>query len=292
MASAKDVGETCQVFLDLLKCHMCECGPEAGKYRWYTCLGGHKICQECRSKSSKSRNVMRENTHMRHTLCSCDFPIGQENCKIIETLLQTKNMRFQCSNAKRGCEEILTEEALGAHDCDYRLVKCPRVTCNSDVTYNELLEHMIDNECIIEDFALNDVHSMTMVNNNSLAPMKFVFDDRVFVFTGRKRYSCSYTIHFWIQLIGPKSEAKNYYYSVEFHGNGLRFRNTYYGPVFSIDHDYNKIIDSNECHGITADIFKQQFKDSDERYKVSITIQNMKEEVKEENIESGISDDE
>ena len=302
MASAKGLSESCQGFFDRLKCHICGSRPEFGKYWWYTCLSDHKICRNCKVDYKRTSRILKQNNkQMRLSTCTCDFPIGEQNCKIIEDLLKSKTVKFPCPNAERGCQEILAEEAIEAHDCVFRAVECPRTDCSRIVPYFELIEHMKD-KCIKTTSSLNVVNSGTMEiiedEDYCLTPLMFELDRKNFVFTGQNKGS---RLFCWVQLIGPKIDAKNYYYTVEFHGNDSNVRITYSGPVLSIDENCKSIYLKRHCFGIEYHSFMAQFiefKDREKRYfreerfKVTVNIRNMKEESKDDNYESGISDDE
>ena len=67
-------------------------------------------------------------------------------------------------------------------------------------------------------------------------------------------------------------------------------KNIFTGPVFAIDETRKSIKDSKKCLGIQFDAFKELFVDENYDYKISVTIRNMKEEAKDENVESGVSD--
>ena len=56
--------------------------------------------------------------------------------------------------------------------------------------------------------------------------------------------------------------------------------------VVSID----ETIDNAECLAISRKLFEKQFLLQNDKFKFSIKIRNLKEEVKDENVESGVSD--
>ena len=87
-------------------------------------------------------------------------------------------------------------------------------------------------------------------------------------------------------------EAKNYYYTLEFHGIDPKCRSLYSAQVISIDESRDSIKQTYKHFGMDYCVFKSQFVDENRGYKISIGIRNEKEEVKDDNVESGISDDE
>ena len=61
-------------------------------------------------------------------------------------------------------------------------------------------------------------------------------------------------------------------------------------PMLSIDETANSIIENGKCLGISLKYFKNNFVDEDSRFLFDVKIRNMKEEFKDENVESGVSD--
>ena len=98
------------------------------------------------------------------------------------------------------------------------------------------------------------------------------------------------TLKWWITIVGSEYEAKNYSYTFELYGTNSITRSTITGQVFSIDETSQKIKEENNCFGINFDTFKKHFLTEDNKCTWSLSIKNMKEEVKDENVESGISD--
>ena len=82
-----------------LKCFICDNGAMAGKHHWYKCMEGHMICQDCKEVKEKKN-------------CSCAELIPPEHCKVIESLLNVKTMKFKCENLARGCQESLDKENM------------------------------------------------------------------------------------------------------------------------------------------------------------------------------------
>ena len=283
MASA---GDTSQVLNERLKCHKCKSGLRAGKLRWSKCLKNHLICQDCR-----------------FDYCSCGNVIVEEHCPIIEELLKAKTMRFTCKNESRGCNESYGEEAMISHEleCIYRMVKCARIHCDFRVPFHELLEHMKE-KCyqsppmVTVEKDKKQIYTRQMSEksfekeSSKNYPVKIEFDGRVFLFFSGA-FRSDKIMHFWIQLVGSKFEAKNYYYTLEFHCIDPNASSTFTAQVIPIDERWKSIAD-NKDFTISFGNFKAQFMDENRFWQVSISIKNMKEEVKDDNVESGISDDE
>ena len=126
--------------------------------------------------------------------------------------------------------------------------------------------------------------------NFTLMPVKFQYDKYVFVCIGKGKDGMFYH---WLQMIGSVSEAKNYTYTLEYFGNGASKTNCKFtGKVFAIDEPGEEIIAKEKCFGISYGFFKRHFFDWDCTFKYSVKIKNLKQEFKDDNFESGISDDE
>ena len=122
------------------------------------------------------------------------------------------------------------------------------------------------------------------------APRKITFDNRVFIFNYEQTGE---VVHFWIHLIGTPEEAKNYSYTLEFHGKKPHIYNVYSGEVISVDESTAKIIESNKCFGMKFKVYKEQFLGGEllyPKHNISIGIKNMKDEAKDDFEESGVSD--
>ena len=275
-----------------LKCHICESGPKAGKPRWYKCSNSaHQICQDC--KEVKDVKV-----------CRCQSLIFNTSvCKVIESLLKVKKMRFTCENHGRGCQESSDQESMIFHqtECIYRIVNCPSLQCESKVPFHEVLDHMNGNDnCIrkideqllvnasrknIADFLGKPVGSYIKF---SLFPVKLQMAGHTFFSIGQLKDG---TFYHWIHFVGSPDEAKNYVYTLEYIGNDNR-SSSYSGPVTSIDETSDTIISKGLCQTITQSALTSIFIKDDKRFDYYVKITNMKEEVKDQNVESGVSDDE
>ena len=98
------------------------------------------------------------------------------------------------------------------------------------------------------------------------------------------------TMYTWICLLGSSDEAKKYSctYSMK---NEIGEKFIYVGPVHTLDKDYEDIVNSGSLLGIGIDAVKRSMNE-DKQLEFEITIRNLKEEVKDENMESGVSDGE
>ena len=280
--------EFVETLTEQLKCRICESGPKAGKPRWYKCFALHQICQDCKKV---------------RTICKCGSFLHDSVCQMTEALLKVKKMRFTCENHGQGCQESSDQESMIFHqtECIYRLVNCPRPVCQSKVQFNEVLDHMNIN-CIrifgeqllvnaarknIADYFPNPVN-LSSFTKFDLFPVKLEMEGHTFFSIGQLKDG---TFYHWIHFVGSPNEAKNYVYTLEYTGNDNRSI-TYTGPVTSIDEPSDTIISKGLCQTITRSAMSSVFFKDDKNFDYYVKITNMKEEVKDQNVESGVSDDE
>ena len=104
-----------------------------------------------------------------------------------------------------------------------------------------------------------------------------------------------------MDLVGSEHEAKNYVYTLEYIGKDGKFA-TFDGQVIPIDKNYKsfyyyKNFDSSIGFQTDFDEVKEQLIVTQEdkwirnSFKFTLVIRNLKEAAKDENFESGISDD-
>ena len=107
MASNVDSIGLKEVLLNRLKCKICGNRARAGKYRWFRCAVklNHQVCQDCKNSE---KNLLR-----------IDSSISKDYCEMTDELWKLKSMKFNCSNEKQGCEEILEEQAMISHEIDW-----------------------------------------------------------------------------------------------------------------------------------------------------------------------------
>ena len=277
--------DTSQILYEQLKCHICESGPKAGKSQWFQCSSQHQICQDCKLKEPKK--------------CKCSKRISTEPSKVIQEFLKLKTMRFKCKNtSENGCQETLDEEAMILHEteCIYRLVKCPHYGCESEVPlrFHELFQHMEVNKhfsirnglkqikCKISELRLDSGKFGTI-------PCKIDFDAKTFFSTCQAKNDVFYH---WIHFLGSSIEAKKYAYTLEYIADASKRDLRYTGQVVSVDETADSIQANHNCLSVDFGFFKSHFINKDRKFIYSVKIRNLKEEVKDENVESVISDNE
>ena len=201
-------------------------------------------------------------------------------------------MRFKCKNDSKGCQEYLGEEAMIFHEseCIYRVVECPNLDCSAKVQFYKLLAIMEKKKEFsvakigIQQCQLTDQEFLT--GKFKMIPIRFEMDGKVFFSIGQVEGE---TFYHWVYMIGSQFEAKNYSYTLEYFGTS-KSTCTYTGQVVPIDEPSQSIIKIGNCFGMSCKVFKLQFIDENFRFNYSVKIRNLKEEAKDENVESGVSD--
>ena len=291
MATGQDFS---QILHEQLLCHICESGLKAGKHHWYRCTQGHMVCQDCKETLKKN--------------CSCKKPLLSEPCTLIKALLSANKMQFKCENHAEGCQKLLDKENMTFHhaECLFRIVQCPRIPCHSFVPFYLLLDHMKSQEKIFllkKDQCYNvDVYqtsfgkkvkaihwiNMTTAYGSSI-PLKFEIEDNAF-FTVAKQTNGAF--YHWVHFFGSRQEAKNFSCTLEYlHKATAKVVMTQTSEVFSVDDTADSIIEDGKCVGMSSKAFcANMVKYGCNRFEFNLEIRNLKEEVKDENIESGVSD--
>ena len=99
-------------------------------------------------------------------------------------------------------------------------------------------------------------------------------------------------LYHWVHFYGSPIEAKNYSYTLEYYNDTKtpKVTCTFTDQVVSIDETADSIIENGNCFTIFRKAFENKFLLKDDKFKFSVKIRNLKEEVKDENVESGVSD--
>ena len=209
--------------------------------------------------------------------------------------MNADKMQFKCGNHARGCQESSDKENIILHqsECIYRLVKCPRVMCGFEVPFHELREHMETKKCFEcsdkkETFGkkVKEYHSFGFYED--LSPIRVEIENKTFFIVGRDNDG---TFYHWIHFVGSSQEAKHFSCTLEYferESEKIAFSQT--PKVFSIDETADSIIENGKCFGVSSRYFSSQIAEEGGHFNYNYEIRNLKEEVKDENVESGVSD--
>ena len=278
-----DSSKTSEIRSDLV-CQMCE---RPGKKRWFRCLNLHQICPDCKRKEQ----------------CCCGQPISTKYDKTYEKTLNALGMKYNCGNTKNGCQEVLTETALEDHEaeCIYRLVPCilknalwvSYKKCNGKVTFRDVIQHYEDHEKVTleewEELDLKIKHPITWPDlsgrNCYEDPMKITLNNQTFLLAEKTEDKL---VYIWIYILGSPKDAKHFSFTLNFYGKNAEF--SFKGKVAAIDECFDTLSKAGKCFTYPHKSFLDQLLNEENKFEYSLEIRNLKEEAKDENYESGISD--
>ena len=266
-----------------LQCHNCKNvpGPNGNKKNRYSCIdAAHTLCEQHKNE------------------CLCGSKVVKIPSPVIANILQ--NLPWMCQNYRNGCREIkMNVEDLDQHQdqCIYRHAFCPNFRCEEGgkVIFKDVVCHL--KTCLGEPF-----EDEKMSNGKGEANSFLVLFDTGYLFPIKLTSVCgavfftsgcfvNETVCIWIRLLGSSDEAKKYSctYSIKSKIGNEKF--IYSGPVHTLDKDHYDIIASGSLLMIGVDAVKRSLND-EKKLQVEITIRNLKEEAKDDDMESGVSDGE
>ena len=276
-----------QKLMPELQCHKCSNvpGPNWKQKNRYSCIdSSHTLCEKHKTR------------------CPCGSLVGKSPSPVIAKLL--KNLPWMCQNYKNGCREIkMNVVDLKHHQrkCLYRKVFCPAQITGKrgKVLFKDVLVHL--KKCLkgpiyeekmsneeVNKFSLSIDTGLELENKDSWAPTKMTSTcgDVFFTF----EYVKNETLYVWICLLESSDEAKKFSitYSMK---NKFGENFIYTGPVHTLEKNYESIITSGSLLGIGIDAARRSLNEK-RQLEFEITIRNLKEEVKDEYVESGVSDNE
>ena len=271
-------------FRNDLVCQLCQDHVRPRRKHWYRCWNLHPICQDCRGLNE---------------ICSCHAVITNEYCKMTEKLLSVVGMKYNCVNAKNGCQEVLAETALEGHEseCIYRLVQCLKnalpSSCAEIVAFRDVIQHFEGHKKVAlkelkleVKYAANWNFDLSLNGENCFAdPIKFSLNNQTFLLLHKTQEKI---VYFWVYMLGSPNEAKHFSYTLKLFGPKTTL--TIDGKVAAIDESFDTLLESGKCFAHPHKTFIPQVVDENRKYEYSLEIRNLKEEVKDENYESGVSD--
>ena len=282
----EDLKQSVTQILSDIVCRICGNRPRPGKTKWYRCLNLHQICQDCCFSYCYRENC--------GDYCTCDEPFSNVFCKLTEDLLNVKGLKFPCKNRKNGCLETCSENTLEDHEaeCIFRYVPCPFSAMyeefEAQVIVQDVIQHFEEEHFEIEELVEKDRHTHQYGDEDFYGtyPKKLERSGKTFILAGAIKDKIHYR---WVYIMGSPNEAKHFSYTFKYFGkNSSVF--TFEGKVAAIDETFDTLMEAGKCFTITQKVFEKQILDEDRKYEYSLQIRNLKEEVKDDNYESGISD--
>jgi hypothetical protein len=222
---------------------------------------------------------------------NCKSEVKPALSSLVANLLEV--FPTKCKFTHNGCQVFIMLKELEVHefDCVYHNINCPFLDCkNKEVSFIGLDEHLKANH--------GDLKKIGKARSKDFVPMpdqgqvwipqELVFRNRSF-FTEVHR-DAEKSRHFWIYFHGTPEEAVHYSYEIKIIGrNGKKLIFT--GNVFSLELGETKeTIMANEDVFILDEKLVKRLQ-VDGQINFEITLVSDKEEIKDENVESGISND-
>ena len=255
-------------------CQICKTPARPGKTKWYRCLNLHQICHDCKVGRAGKED------------CSCKQPISKIHCEWTEEFLKKiVGLKTICKNAKNGCKETFDENALEEHEseCVYRLVACmgSRTGCEEKVIFQNVIQHFEEKHESLIPMANNSKRIASRISH-----VKIELNGKQFILTGSIVKDT--IIRLWVYFLGSPKEAQHFSFVLKFYGTNST--NIYTGKVASIDESFESLYKTGKVFSFEKQVFFNQFLNEDGKYEYSLEIRNLKEEVKDENVDSGASD--
>ena len=171
--------------------------------------------------------------------------------------------------------------------------------CKAKVLVQNVIQHFEETHFKMASFApdknerhINKFGSLNEHGSQGIdcyyVPLKFEIDGKSFISAGKIEDKIH---HRWVYIIGSSEEAKHFSFVFKLLGkNASAVSNLFEGKVAAIDESFVTLMNAGKCFTSGHQAFMAQFVDKDLKFEYSIEIKNLKEEVKDENYESGISD--
>ena len=186
--------------------------------------------------------------------------------------------------------------------CIYRQVFCPHVDCEKKgkVLFNDVIDHL--EICLEEPVEVEEMLNGEANKFLVFCDTDFNFANRFYWFPTKMTSTCgavfftsgcveNKTVYFWLHLLGSSDEAKKYLCTISIKNEIENEKFIYSGRVHTLDKGYKDIIASGSLLSIGVDAAKRSLNDQ-KKLEVEITIRNLKEEAKDDDMESGVSDGE
>ena len=279
-----------EAVIESLQCFKCKDVPgfkEEQKNR-YNCVNeSHQLCEKCKEK------------------CDCGSLVAKRPNPIVLKML--KDLLVYCQNYKTGCREIFAKaEDLEDHQegCVFRLVFCPNLLCQMrnellipNVVFRDMVDHIIkehNNKPIVsmESNISRNLNFTFSVNEDKTIGLQgwfgvLVLDSNTDFYLAGKNVDSN--LIFCLYVDGSPLEAKKYAYTMSVIGkNGNKF--TYYDNVKPLDKAIKSIISEGSLFKIGTEVI-EQIVDEKSRWPIEVTIHDLKEMAKDDDMESGVEDE-
>ena len=213
-------------------------------------------------------------------------------CAVTQTILDQWKLRV-CFNHKNGCTQIDSIENLLEHqkECIYRDIQCPHEKCTKTFGMTTLIDHMKNDHFNFGGFLKMDFGTK-MKMSRYFAYFAQEFPPKIITMQNLTFFEVWYkkenSMYFWIYFLGDPYEADRFQYHIHLKkGQGREI--TYYGKVKSINEEYESLLKDENTFVSSMEVI-ERYCGPNLMLEYTLRIRNLKEEVKDDNCESGIDD--
>ena len=276
--------------IESLQCYRCKAFPVSGPN------GEQRNRYSCVKESHQLREICKE-------LCSCGSLVGKNPNPVAHQIL--KDLPMYCPNYGTGCRYFFAQpEDLEDHQsaCIFRKVYCPSLVCDhGTIAFKDISDHLMKQHSNDFERAKASTSTVLLAENkfefnlpalfvtfDTWIPRKIELVNKYDLFlVGKVIDSILYA---WIYIVGSPIEARNYSCSISVTDkSGNKF--AFYGQaVKPLDEGPSDIIAKQTVFMIGTEVIKNS-KDEHDKLSVEVTINDLKEEAKDINDESGVEDD-
>jgi len=274
-------------YLPDLQCRKCKNipGPDGDQRNRYYCINeSHSLCEEHKAE------------------CPCGSKVGKRPSPIVAKLLE--DLPWMCRNYEKGCREInMNVEDLEHHQrkCIFRQVFCLWLLCKEKAMFKDVIEHYETlHQKLKEPKIVNEETNKWTIKVTAKGVDLNNYTDyswypwKVTTSYGNDFIMVAYLVrkifHFWPYFFGSVDEVTKFDCLCSFKSQtGVEF--TYRGPVHTLDKGKDDIIASGSFFAIPINAVNFSL-DEEKGNEVEVTIRNLKEEAKDSDTSSGVSDDE
>ena len=308
--------EQYQKLKESLRCHLCKRLPRPHT-KVFKCSENLPICESCFdgmekcchcifgdrdlfTKRQYDPELRRDDYYRERCDRYHDFRYaeckGVQECKSMRRCNLTENLILdlpvECKNTRFGCDQILPIEKYSDHEkiCIFRQVYCAEFGCLEKVGYLDYLEHFEkihpnNSEKNFQESVELPINFENLLTQRFILPTKLSTLNRTFfdVVTVKNGF-----IYCWIYALDDEIQTKHFRVEAKIKGNDGYQINFNLG-VNSMNSNMDDILKSEEnvfCFSLKA---AKNFV-NDGILDFSLKIRNLKEEAKDKDVESGISD--
>ena len=301
--------------IEEFQCFQCKELPSLSRTKFYRCLKQHLICNICQVSHLRncgslalSCSYCQHKHSVRIAHCDrrsayygsgCCSTVNQHHtkdykeCTMVKTILEQWKL-LTCRFYKNGCREINFADKLRDHqdECDFRNILCPDIDCQKTIPFSSFIDHCHEyhNQPIEGFLKMEYGQKKKVVRPNPTVsatspPSLICLNGLTFI---EMLYNKDNTIYIWVYLLGDPHEADRFQYHVHLKKESGK-ETTFFGKVKSVNQSYSDLLeDENVC--VTSTKMIRRYLNDQGQLEYTLKIRNLKEELKDDNCESGIDD--